>query len=132
MPVMFQKLIQRDDLKKNLNVLFLFGDNDARRGMGGQAAEMRNEPNAVGIRTKVAPGRSDSDFWSDRAFNSNCAKIEEDLVRVRHHLRRGGIVVIPTDGIGTNRAEMEKRCPKTFYVLQQSLASLDSVPVTMS
>lgn len=132
MTVIYQKMVHREDLKRNPNVLFLFGDNDKRSGLGGQAADMRGEPNAVGIRTKRAPGRENEDFWSDKNFDSNCTKIEEDLVRVKSHLRRGGIVVVPIDGIGTGYAQMEKRCPRTFYVLQQSLASLESVPVTVS
>jgi hypothetical protein len=132
MPVIYQKKIFREDLKRNPSVLFLFGDNSARKGFGGQAAEMRGEPNAVGVRTKNAPGRADADYWSDKTFDANCQKIEEDLSRVKSHLRRGGIVVIPLDGIGTNRAEMEKRCPRTFYMLQQSLGSLENVPATMT
>jgi len=100
--------------------------------MGGQAHEMRGEPNAVGVRVKRAPGRNNEDFWSDKNFDANCAKIDEDLSRVKAHLRRGGIVVLPADGIGVNRAEMERRCPRTFHVLQQSLASLGNVPATVT
>jgi len=129
MPVVYQKMYVRDDARRNPGVLYLFGDNERREGRGGQAAEMRDEPNAVGIRTKRAPTRNNEDFWSDKNFNANCTKIEEDLARVKNHLRRGGVVVIPSDGIGTNRAEMEKRCPKTFYVLQQSLDSLVNIQV---
>lgn len=129
--ILFQKMIYRDDLKKNPSVLYLFGDNEQRKGLGGQAAEMRGEPNSVGVRTKRAPGRNPEDFWSDRNFEANCTKIDEDLARVKAHLRRGGIVVVPTDGLGTNRADMERRCPKTFHVLQQSLASLEAVPITV-
>lgn len=131
MPVMYQKLVHREDLKRNSSVLYLFGDNERRSGLGGQAAEMRGEPNAIGVRTKRAPGRLDEDFWSDKSFDANCAKIEEDLSRVKNHLRRGGTIVVPADGIGTNRAEMEKRCPRTFYVLQQMLSSLENIPVTV-
>jgi hypothetical protein len=131
MTILYQKLIHREDLKKNPSVLYLFGDNDRREGYGGQAADMRGEPNAVGIRTKHEPGRDNESFWSDKTFDQNCAKIDEDLSRVKAHLRRGGIVMIPSDGIGTGYAQMEKRCPKTFNVLQQSLASLSSVPVTV-
>jgi hypothetical protein len=131
MAILYQKLIHREDLKKNTSVLYLFGDNEKRQGLGGQAAEMRGEPNAVGIRTKRAPGRDNESYWSDRDFDRNCARIEEDLGRVKSHLRRGGIIIIPTDGIGTGYAQMERRCPRTFNVLQQSLFSLDSVPVTI-
>lgn len=131
MPIMYQKMIYRIDLHQNKSVLYLFGDNERRSGLGGQAAEMRGEPNSVGVRTKHAPSRDEASFWTDKTFDANCAKIEEDLGRVKAHLRRGGIVVIPTDGIGTNRAEMEKRCPKTFHVLQQSLGSLTNISVTL-
>jgi hypothetical protein len=131
MTVIYQKKIFREDLKRNPSVLFLYGDNQKRVGNGGQAAEMRGEPNAVGIRVKRAPSRDDGDYWSDRNLEANCSMIEEDLSRVRNHLRRGGVIVIPSDGIGTNRADMERRCPKTFYILQQMLTSLESVPVTV-
>ncbi len=129
--IIYQKMIYREDCKRNPLVLYLFGDNERRSGMGGQAAEMRGESNAIGIRTKRAPGREDQDYWSDKQFDRNCVMIEEDLSRVKAHLRRGGTVVIPLDGIGTNRSEMEKRCPKTFHVLRQTLTSLDNIPVTI-
>src|SRR5579863_796136 len=114
MPILYQKKIFREDLKRNASVLYLFGDNDRRDGYGGQAAEMRDEPNAVGIRVKRSPSWDPEAFWSDKDFDRNCGKIEEDLSRVKNHLRRGGTIVIPIDGIGTNRADMEKRCPRTF------------------
>ena len=129
--IVYQKMIHREDCKRNPNILYLFGDNEKRSGMGGQAAEMRGEPNAIGIRTKRAPGREETDYWSDKNFDRNCGMIEEDLSRVKAHLRRGGTVIIPSDGIGTNRADMEKRCPKTFNVLRQMLSSLDNIPVTV-
>lgn len=131
MAILYQKIVNRDDLKKNPTVLYLFGDNDKREGFGGQAAEMRGESNAVGVRTKRAPGRDNESYWYDKSFDQNCQKIDEDLNRARAHLRRGGIIVIPSDGIGTGFAQMERRCPRTFNVLQQSLASLNSVPVTI-
>lgn len=132
MPVLYQKMIYRDDLRRNPSALYVFGDNDKRAGLGGQAKEMRGEPNAVGVRTKRAPGTANEDYWSDKNFDANCAKIAEDLSRVQAQLRRGGIVIIPSDGIGTNRADMERRCPRTFHVLQQSLAALVNVPVTVT
>lgn len=124
-------MIYREDLKRNTSVLYLFGDNDKRVGLGGQAADMRGEANAVGIRTKREPGRENESFWSDKTFDANCAKIDEDLSRAKAHLRRGGLLVLPADGIGTGYAEMEKRCPKTFYVLQQSLDSLERIERTV-
>jgi hypothetical protein len=49
-------MIYRRDLRANPESLYLFGDNTKRVGIGGQAREMRGEPNAVGIATKNAPG----------------------------------------------------------------------------
>lgn len=40
------KIITRDKIKENLEVLYLFGDNIIRKGLGGQAKEMRGEDNA--------------------------------------------------------------------------------------
>jgi hypothetical protein len=131
MTILYQKMIYREDLRRNRDVLYLFGDNDRRDGFGGQAAEMRGETNAVGVRTKREPGNDIASYWSDKDFEKNCQKIEEDLGRVKAHLRRGGMVVIPIDGLGTGFSQMDRRCPRTFNVLNQSLDSLASVPVTV-
>lgn len=124
MPVMYQKWIQRSDLKLNREVLYLFGDNDARTGYGGQAKECRGEPNAVGIRTKKRPSKDDSAFYNDVNYEQNIKKIDDDMNKAIAHLRKGKTVVIPSDGIGTNRAAMESRCPKTFEYLLRRLDSL--------
>jgi hypothetical protein len=63
MPVLRQKWITRDDLRANPNVLYLFGDNERREGLGGQAKEMRGEPNAIGVRTKASPSKHETAFW---------------------------------------------------------------------
>lgn len=125
MPVLYQKMISRSDLKANPTVLYLFGDNDVRRGFGGQAKEIRGEENAVGVRTKARPCMGDDCYWSDQTLVENMAKIDQDLAPVREHLRRNGIVVVPVDGIGTGYSQMEQRCPMTFAYLQEALAGLN-------
>jgi len=133
MPVIYQGYISRQDLKRNPEVLYLFGDNDARHGMGGQAKEMRGEPNAVGVRTKSKPSRVENAFWSDDGIELHAASILEDLEPVVEHLENGGIVVIPMNGLGTGYSEMAKRCPKTLQYLQvalEELATIKSEPRT--
>jgi hypothetical protein len=125
MPILYQKIISRDDLIKNRNVLYLFGDNDARLGFGGQAKAMRNEPNGIGIRTKTYPDWEEQSFWSDDTIEENYHKIIEDLQPVYKHLSTGGIVVVPTDGIGTDKAKMSDYCPKTFSILCYLLDNLE-------
>ncbi|MCB2380132.1 hypothetical protein LGH70_21230 [Hymenobacter sp. BT635] len=122
--ILKQKRIYRTDLQVNPTTLYLFGDNEQRRGKGGQAIEMRDEPNAVGIRVKRRPRLQEADFWTDAAFEANCRMIEDDLAPVRQHLAAGGTVVLPEDGIGTGLAQLEQRAPRTFAFLQQALQSL--------
>ena len=113
--IIYQKQVYRADLQKNPGVMYLFGDNDERAGLGGQAKEMRGEPNAVGIRTKKTPSRSVSAFWSDNEWSDNTGKIIMD----------GGVVVIPADGLGTGLSRMEEVCPRSFEYLQTALRALN-------
>lgn len=125
MPIIKQKIISRLDCRANPDVLFVYGDNDARIGYGGQAKAMRDEPNSIGVRVKNYPDNEEGSFWSDDNLEENCIKMDEDLIPVREHLRNGGIVVLPLDGIGTGRAKMAERCPITFQVLTYMLDHLD-------
>lgn len=126
MPVIKQKMIYRYQLKKNPKVLYLFGDNDKRVGYGGQAKEMRDEPNAVGVRTKWAPGMEDHEFFSDVNLMMNKMMIMSDLTRAIDHLKAGGIVVIPEDGLGTGLSQLPKRAPLTNAYLVETLKTLES------
>ena len=120
-----QDRIYRSDVKSNPNTLYVFGDNDARKGYGGQAATMRGERNAVGIRTKALPETGENAYWSDKTYEENIRKIDEDMAPLFAHT---GPVVIPSDGIGTGRAQLARRAPKTFEYLQSKLAELEGKP----
>jgi hypothetical protein len=124
MPVIYQKMIFRGDLRKNPDVLYLFGDNDRRIGFGGQAGEMRDEPNAVGIRTKWNPGMSPADFFSDRQYKTISGMIDADFARPFEYLRRGKIVIVPADGLGTGLSELPTRAPKVNDFLLAKLGQL--------
>ena len=51
------KWITREELQRHPELIFVFGDNMLRKGFGGQAKEMRGEPNAVGVPVKWRPSR---------------------------------------------------------------------------
>ncbi|MBB4657523.1 hypothetical protein [Parvularcula dongshanensis] len=119
MPILVQKRIYRADLRANRHVWYVFGDNEARTGKGGQAREMRDEPNAIGIATKRTPSRADDAYWSDKDYSRNVACLEHDFRSVAAALRRGELVVWPLDGIGTDRADLANRAPRTFEKLQE-------------
>lgn len=61
----FRTFIHREDLQGEPETLFVFGDNMMRKGLGGQAAAMRGEPNAVGIPTKELPSMANNAFLSE-------------------------------------------------------------------
>lgn len=125
--VILQKWITRDDLKNNRDVMYLFGDNLTRKGLGGQAKEMRGEPNAIGVATKNTCGGSDSDYFADDQLNIVVSVFETDLAPAIRHLQDGGILVIPADGLGTGLSELPKRAPACNAYLAERLASLSKI-----
>lgn len=113
-------MIYRTDLLANPNTLYVFGDNLARYGMGGQAKEMRGEPNAIGIPTKVSPRMYMSDDYIEKATE----ELDKAINRLAEHLKNGGKVVFPADGIGTGLAKLQEKCPAFNKILSQKLAIL--------
>jgi hypothetical protein len=124
MPVVYQKWITREDLQSNPDFLYLFGDNVARIGYGGQAREMRGEPNAVGVATKKSPGMNAADFFSDDELEENRRIMATDLTRAITHVVAGGIVVIPEDGLGTGLSKLPEVAPETNDSLKVMLKAL--------
>lgn len=123
MPVQKQKWIERSDLQANPAWRYIFGDNEIRRGLGGQAASMRGEPNAIGVATLYAPGHP----WSDTQFDHCAAVVLADLLPAWSHLAKGGTLVVPEDGVGTGLARLRESAPRLFAFVQAQMAALDSV-----
>ncbi|MDP7159320.1 MAG: hypothetical protein QF855_01825 [Candidatus Pacebacteria bacterium] len=128
MALIKQKFIYRQDLKDHPNNLYLFGDNMAREGMGGQAKEMRGEVNAVGIITKVRPAMGAADFLGDSDLN----EVLKDYGNVYNYCKKfkdfgGADIVVPADGIGTGLALLETKSPKCWNALQFLLEKLEEL-----
>jgi hypothetical protein len=121
--IIFQSVIKRADLRANPDVCYVYGDNDKRVGMGGQASEMRGEPNSIGIRTKKIPSMGSDSFWTDEELEENKKKIDEDIEPIAR-LSKKSIVVIPLDGIGTGAAMLRIKAPQTFKYLATRLEDL--------
>jgi hypothetical protein len=124
MPVVFQKFIYREDLQANPEVLYVFGDNYGRQGMGGQAKEMRGEPNAVGVATKKAPTHLETDYFSDDAYEYHVRRVKEDFQDVVDHLQMEGVVVIPSDGIGTGLSRLPEFAPEVDTFIKDYIAKM--------
>jgi hypothetical protein len=120
--------ISRADLRNHPDWLYVFGDNMARRGLGGQAAQMRGEPNAVGIPTKWLPMSNEAAYFTDDDLTKLpiLHALSEAFTRLRRHLMAGGTIVIPADGIGTGYAHLDRRAPKLFALIQGCLKDLES------
>ena len=122
-----RQFITREYVRANRNKLFLFGDNLERRGFGGQAAAMRGEPNAIGIPTKKSPSYRDDAFFSDDEFEQNKASIDAAFAEIMRAITDSiRVIVIPSDGLGTGRAQLERRAPRTFAHLQKRLTEIAS------
>lgn len=125
--VMQMKWITRSFVREHRDHIFLFGDNLARRGFGGQAAQMRSEPNAIGIPMKKLPSNAEEACFTDAEFEQNKAAIDrafERLYRISSTVEQ--IVVVPGAGLGTGRAQLESRAPLTFSYLRECLRNLSS------
>lgn len=57
------KFITKEDLDQNPNWIFVFGDNEERRGYGGAAA-LRDHPQSYGFITKRRPNNEDDSFYN--------------------------------------------------------------------
>jgi hypothetical protein len=121
------RFVSREYVRANCDKLFLFGDNLERKGFGGQAAAMRGEPNAIGIPTKKSPSNSEGAFFSDNEFEHNMDAIDAAFAEVAGAVTDSiRVIVIPAGGLGTGRAQLATRAPRTFAYLQQRLAGLAS------
>lgn len=118
MQVIFQEWITRQDLHNNRNKLYIFGDNMERQGLGGQAKEMRGEPNAIGIATKRSPGFNTVDFFSDQEDEFHT--VYSDITNVWKRYQDGfSHIVYPSAGVGTGLAQLESRSPRIFAVVKE-------------
>jgi len=124
--IIFQKIYKREDAQRNYAagnpVLYVFGDNIGRYGYAGQAGEMRDEPNAVGVATLYKPGV----YFIEEATATESQKrvLDVDMKPLFEHVKNGGIIIWPADGIGTGFAHMPENAPSTFAYLEEKFAAL--------
>ena len=122
--IIFQHRIYRIDLRANPDVLYVFGDNVKRIGLGGQAGEMRGEPNAVGVATKWSPFMNESAFFNDVDYDGIAKIIDADFEPLFKAAMNGKTIIIPADGLGTGLSEMPTRCPKLYQLVRNNIGIL--------
>ena len=127
MALIYKKYITREDLQNNPDDLFVFGDNLKRAGFGGQAKEMRGEPNAVGIPTKISPNMTEDAFLKQYHFGEWYSATRYDLYMLRGAMYSGANVIWPMDGIGTGLANLKNNSPKIWKVIDEFRKELQAI-----
>jgi hypothetical protein len=105
------------DVKSNPDKIYVFGDNTQRTGTGGQA-QIRNNPNAFGIATKLKPTNNADAFMSDKDLESNKQVIDSDIAKIKAQNKP---LVFPKDGFGTGLAKLKEKAPQTYQYLKEQL-----------
>lgn len=125
----YQHRIYREDLQANPDILYIFGDNLEREGLGGQAGEMRGEPNAYGIATKRAISHgTPKDYFFDsdpdviEIIKSEFAALNLYLEEITNKSYKA--ICIPLDGIGTGLARLQKNAPRLLKLINTKLGEL--------
>jgi hypothetical protein len=124
--VYWRARITRGFVRTHPKSYFVFGDNMAREGFGGQAAAMRGEPNSIGIPTKWRPARDEPAYFTDGDWDNADVRsaIVEAFILIEKAVGRGRDVYMPCEGIGTGRAELPKRAPRIYGYIHDRLAKL--------
>jgi hypothetical protein len=127
--LIFQARYCREDARRNPEILYVFGDNTRRIGMGGQAGALRGEKNAVGVATKYFPGDAEEDYFGDEPAQIEAQKriLDTDMKPLFAQLVAGGVVIWPSDGIGTGLSRMPDFAPTTFEYLESKLAAMQAI-----
>ena len=105
--------------RANKNKLYVFGDNLLGKGRAGQA-EIRGEPNAFGIPTKVYPSMKNGSFMSDCPEHEEAVKTR---LRELYKLQESYVIVFPSQGLGTGLAKLEEHAPKIFKMMNEIIVN---------
>ena len=117
--------ISRAFIKQHPKTLFLLGDNDLRKGLGGMAKEFRGESNTLGIRTKKTPRRDVAAYYTDKEYTRNIINISADIEMAAELMTNKifSFIWIP-DSLGTGLANMQEKAPRTLGYLNKELRML--------
>lgn len=121
------KRITRGKIQENPNVLYLFGDNTIGKGLGGQAKEMRGEPNTVGIVTKRFPNTTDSSYFIDDDYETFKAFVNQGFRDVITYIVTHKPIAVVEPPLGVGLADLPNRAPRCYKYLRYMLDRLRSI-----
>jgi hypothetical protein len=121
MRVLLAEFYSVDLVRAHPTWLFVFGDNDLKKGKQGQAV-IRDEPNAFGIPTKKIPSLALDAFYQDEEYQDNVRKIDSKFEELMEVSRNFEAVCFPKAGLGTGLAKLDTKAPKTFLYLKKKVS----------
>jgi len=99
----------KEHVSKEKDTLWIFGDNNARKGTGG-SAEIRGLSNAIGVRTKWAPDTKKESYFIDADKPRIEKLVQEDINTIIETFNKGGYKKIKIVGeLGAGLAEAPKK-----------------------
>ena len=118
--------ITAEYVRKKPETLFVFGDNDMREGKKGQA-QIRDERNTIGLRTKKAPKGTSDAYYTDEEYRGNISKMNNDLKKIQEEAKKyQSVYYIP--GIGEGYAKLQKKAPRTYEWLKDRINPVRNPP----
>ena len=124
MPVFDIPMVTRDRVRAGKLFLFAFDDDEMRATDEGLAAQCRGETNAVGIRTRRAPGSDAAATWRDNDLAQHQAMLDDDFALLISWVEAGGPVFLPKAGLGMLHPRLVDTAPRTFLFLQKKVKEL--------
>lgn len=125
-----RKTVQEAHLSTLESKFYLYGDNLEEKGLGGQAAEMRGEPNSVGIPTKKSPSMKPDAFFTDAELIENRRAIDRAVAALAF-FPNGSTIVAPESGLGTGLAKLKENAPQTLDYLRGKLERLSDEKIIL-
>ena len=123
--ILFKGWWNKSDCAKQPDAVFVFGDNDIRKGCKGQAV-IRYCSNAIGIPTKKFPSFANTAYYTDNEYEQNKEKIIdsiEDLI-IKFEGGEYDTIYFPEDGLGTGLSKLDQKAPETLKFLNKILAEV--------
>lgn len=124
MPVFDIPMVTRDRVRAGKLFLFAFDDDEARMTDAGLAGQCRGEANAVGIRTRRAPGNEAGNVWTDDNILRHQQLLDDDFAVLISWVEAGGPVFLPKSGLGNLAPRLVDTAPRTYLFLQKKVKEL--------